>query len=120
MPRRVSLISRLLQDVSCAAAAIGHARAPRTRTRRSCTRRRGIIANGSLRSSGRRSPLRAIEPPRNESILERPFPDGTRHPMPFFPELPPPLNEALLLGMLLVVGGVLGAAAQRFGLSAVF
>jgi Kef-type K+ transport system membrane component KefB len=40
--------------------------------------------------------------------------------MPFFPELPPPLNEALLLGVLLAIGGVLGAAAQRFRLPAVF
>ena len=40
--------------------------------------------------------------------------------MPFFPEIPPPLNEALLLGVLLVIGGGLGAAAQRLGLPAVF
>ena len=40
--------------------------------------------------------------------------------MPYFPELPPPLNEALLLGVLLAVGGVLGASAQRLGLPAVF
>lgn len=40
--------------------------------------------------------------------------------MPFFPDLPPPLNEALLLGVLLVIGSILGAAAQRFRLPAVF
>jgi len=40
--------------------------------------------------------------------------------MPFFPDMPPPLNQALLLGALLVVGGVLGAAAQRARLPAVF
>ncbi|MPZ43370.1 MAG: cation:proton antiporter [Betaproteobacteria bacterium] len=40
--------------------------------------------------------------------------------MPFFPDFPPPLNEALLLGVLLVIGGVLGAAAQRFRMPAVF
>lgn len=40
--------------------------------------------------------------------------------MPYFPHLPPPLNEALLLGVLLAVGGVLGAAAQRLRLPAVF
>ena len=40
--------------------------------------------------------------------------------MPFFPELPPRLNEALLLGVLLVIGGFLGVAAQRFKLPAVF
>ena len=32
---------------------------------------------------------------------------------PWFPDLPPPLNEALLLGVLLVIGGFLGVAAQR-------
>ncbi len=40
--------------------------------------------------------------------------------MPFFPDFPPRLNEALLLGVLLVIGGILGAAAQRYRLPAVF
>jgi Kef-type K+ transport system membrane component KefB len=40
--------------------------------------------------------------------------------MPFFPEMPPRLNEALLLGVLLVIGGALGAAVQRVRLPAVF
>jgi Kef-type K+ transport system membrane component KefB len=40
--------------------------------------------------------------------------------MPFFPDMPPPLNEALLLGVLLVIGGVLGAVAQRLRMPAVF
>jgi Kef-type K+ transport system membrane component KefB len=40
--------------------------------------------------------------------------------MPFFPEMPPRLNQALLLGVLLVIGGGLGALVQRFRLPAVF
>jgi Kef-type K+ transport system membrane component KefB len=40
--------------------------------------------------------------------------------MPFFPDLPPPLNQALLLGVLLLIGGFLGVAAQRLKLPAVF
>jgi Kef-type K+ transport system membrane component KefB len=40
--------------------------------------------------------------------------------MPYFPHLPPPLNEAQHHGHLHDDGGILGAAAQRFRLPAVF
>ena len=40
--------------------------------------------------------------------------------MPFIPDLPPPLTEALLLGVLLAIGALAGAAAQRFRLPPVF
>ncbi|MCC6531870.1 MAG: cation:proton antiporter [Burkholderiales bacterium] len=40
--------------------------------------------------------------------------------MPFFPQMPPPGNEVLLLGALLAIGALAGAAVQRLRLPAVF